>query len=134
MDSTSSVGSAQQTPSDRGAPLLQSDSVDVQYYFVSCRLFEFAEKSRDLLERLTSNTISCEDVLLSTKPVLCLYSSSRINRKKFIKTNSSCFHSLCDTQNLFTHPKVQSSCFSHFSHDTALLQKEKGKHCSEMNI
>lgn len=61
------------------SPSLRSDSVGVQYLLVSCRLFEFAEKSRDLLGRLTSKTISCEVVLLTTKALLCSYSSSEIN-------------------------------------------------------
>lgn len=53
------------------APSLRSDNVPVQYQLVSHRFFKFAEKSRDLLGRLTSNTISCEVVLLTTKAVLC---------------------------------------------------------------
>lgn len=61
------------------SPFIRRDSVDVQYQLVWYRLLEFAEKSRDLLGRLTSNTICCEVVLLTTKALLCSYSSSKIN-------------------------------------------------------
>lgn len=63
------------------SPSLRSDSVDVQYQLVSCRLPEFAAKSRDL-GRLTSNTISCEAVMLTTK-LRC--APSRINRINSLK-------------------------------------------------
>lgn len=60
------------------SPSLRSCSIDIQYQTVLHRLFEVTEKNRDLLVWLASKSTCSGVVLLTTKAVLCSYSSSTL--------------------------------------------------------
>lgn len=92
----------------------------------------YKEKQRPFSRPGLQNCLlwSCAANHWSSAWLLQFLHTYRIKSLKLILAVST--HS-CNAQNLFTQPKPQSFYLCRFIPITALLQKEKGKHLSEMN-